>query len=245
MRQRVSVIVVAAGTSQRFGGKTKKQFVEVAGRPLSLWAARRFLALGRSLAEMVLVVPPEDLTQVATRYEEALKWAGVTKVVAGGARRPESVAAGLTALERASTLVAVHDGARPLVSASAIKATVAAAARTGAAVLAVRVKETLKRANDENIVTATVDRVGLWQAQTPQVFARDLLERAFQRAELDDRSITDDAQLVERIGATVEVVPGSYDNIKVTTPDDLRLVAPLLEAEAKEERSEVTPKARS
>jgi 2-C-methyl-D-erythritol 4-phosphate cytidylyltransferase len=107
----------------------------------------------------------------------------------------------------------------------------------GAAVVAVRVKETLKRANDEGLITATVDRIGLWQAQTPQVFERALIERAFEKADLNDRSITDDAQLVERIGAPVAVVSGSYDNIKVTTKADLKLVGMLLEAEAGRQRA--------
>ena len=233
----VSVIVVAAGTSQRFGGETKKQFVEVAGRPLALWSARRFAVLRKALSEVVLVVPPEDLTMVSTEYAEALKWAGVSRVVGGGARRPESVAAGLAALERSAPLVAIHDGARPLVSGKCIQAAVKTATRVGAAVVAVRVKETLKRANDENLVTSTLDRVGLWQTQTPEVFVRELLERAFQKADLNDRSITDDAQLVERLGAAVAVVPGSYDNIKVTTPADLRIVAALLEAEVGRRKS--------
>jgi len=228
----VSVIVVAAGTSQRFGGEMKKQFVEVAGRPLALWAAKRFAVLGEALADLVLVVPPEDLTMVTTDCAPALEWAGVTRVVAGGARRPESVAAGLAALDRPATLVAIHDGARPLVSGESILVAVETAARVGAAVVAVRVKETLKHANDEHLVTATVDRVGLWQAQTPQVFVRDLIERAFHRVDLNDRSITDDAQLIERLGGSVAVVPGSYDNVKVTTPADLRMVAALLASEA-------------
>jgi 2-C-methyl-D-erythritol 4-phosphate cytidylyltransferase len=236
--EQVSVIVVAAGMSQRLSGRKKKQFVEVAGRPLALWAARRFAVLGDELAEIVLVVPPEDLTMVSTECADTLKWAGVTQVVVGGARRTESVAAGLAALDKPSSLVAIHDGARPIVSAESIQSAVAAARKTGAAVVAVRVKDTLKRANDDDLITATVDRVGLWLAQTPQVFERDLLDRAFEKADLNDRSITDDAQLVERIGAQVAVVPGGYDNIKVTTPEDLRVVRALLEAEAAEDEPE-------
>lgn len=228
----VSVIVVAAGMSRRFGGARKKQFVEVAGRPLALWSAKRFSVLGKALAELVLVVPPEDLTMVTEDYPADLAWAGVTKVVAGGARRTESVLAGLAALEQPAPLVAVHDGARPLVPGKAILAAVKAAQRLGAAILAVRVKETLKRVTDDDLIAATVDRVGLWHAQTPQVFARELLETAFRAVDLNDRSITDDAQLLERLNQSVAVVPGSYTNIKVTSPEDLRLVRTLLAAEA-------------
>ena len=238
--EKVSVIIVAAGMSQRLGGRKKKQFIEVAGRPLALWAARRFAVLGKALAETVLVVPPEDLTMVTEDYGPTLKWAGVKQVVAGGARRTESVAAGLQALKKPSDLVAIHDGARPLVRGENILAAVEAAKRSGAAILAVRVKDTLKRANDDDIVTATVDRTGLWLTLTPQVFERELLERAFAKADLEDRSITDDAQLVERIGGHVTLVPGAYDNIKVTTAEDLRVVKACLEAEA---LAEETPEA--
>ena len=235
--EKVSVIVVAAGMSQRLSGRRKKQFIEVAGRPLALWAAHRFAVLGKALAEVVLVVPPEDLTMVTEDYAPILKWAGVKQVVPGGARRTESVAAGLEALRKPSDLVAIHDGARPMVRGENILAAIDAARRSGAAILAVRVKDTLKRANDDDVITATVDRAGLWLALTPQVFERELLERAFAKADLDDRSITDDAQLVERIGGHVALVPGSYDNIKVTTVEDLRIVAACLEAEAREEET--------
>ena len=227
----VSVIVVAAGMSQRLGGETKKQFVEVAGRPMALWAAKRFACLGDALADVVLVVPPEDLTMITTDREADLTWSGVTRVVVGGARRPESVQAGLAAIESNARLVAIHDGARPLVTSECILEAVEAAGRVGAAITAVRVKETIKRANDEHLITATVDRVGLWQAQTPQVFERDLIEQAFAKADVNDRSITDDAQLVERLGGSVAIVHGSYTNIKVTTPDDLQLVSALMAAE--------------
>jgi 2-C-methyl-D-erythritol 4-phosphate cytidylyltransferase len=216
----VGVVVVAAGRGTRLGGELPKQFVPIAGVPMVLRALRPFTG-HPDVAQVALVLPPD----AAARPPEFLRGvigAGML-VVGGGAQRGDSVAAGLAALGPACRTVLVHDAARPFVERAVIDAVIAAA-RTGVgAVPAVRLSDTVKEADsgDQARVRRTVPRDGLWRAQTPQGFPRDILERAY--AEAGSGAATDDAALVERLGVTVRLVPDSSRNLKVTTPEDLVL----------------------
>jgi 2-C-methyl-D-erythritol 4-phosphate cytidylyltransferase len=152
---------------------------------------------------------------------------GIT-LAEGGAERADSVRNGLAKLSDGIDLVAIHDAARPCLASEWIDRVFAAGAKTGAAILATPVVATLKRVGPDHLIRETVDRTGLWEAQTPQVFARDLLERAF--ASAAEGGFTDEASLVERVGHAVTIVPGSPINLKITCREDLRLAEQALKA---------------
>jgi 2-C-methyl-D-erythritol 4-phosphate cytidylyltransferase len=206
----VWVVVVAAGSGRRFGAP--KHFAPLAGRALVQWA----VDAARSVADGVVLVLPADAQGDAI--------AGVDAVVTGGATRAASVRAGLTAVPGSAEVIVVHDGARPLASPALFRAVVdAVAGGSDAAVPAVAVADTLKRVVGDT-VTATVARDGIVAVQTPQAFSAPVLRRAH----LDEPEATDDAGLVESLGATVRVVPGDPRNIKVTTVTDLEVVRALV-----------------
>jgi 2-C-methyl-D-erythritol 4-phosphate cytidylyltransferase len=222
----VNVILVAGGTGRRFGGAEPKQFQPLGGRPMLVVAASRFLGLA-SLARLIVVVAP-DVTERAAAMLEPL---GLPlRFAAAGAERQQSVASGIAALDPECAIVAVHDAARPLVALADVEACVAAARKTGAALLSTPVPDTVKRVADGRIVE-TVPRGDLWLAQTPQIFRADVLRRAHAAAPADGAA-TDDAALVELLGLPVAIVPGDPRNRKVTTPDDLVWAESVLAAEA-------------
>ncbi len=215
-------IIAAAGRGRRFGSETNKVFVEVLGKPI---LAHTLLAFERcaSIDSIVLVTGADELHQA----EVVAKSAGIDKlmaVVAGGDCRQDSVLCGIKAVDPATDLIAVHDGARPLIPEATIEATIEAARESGAAVAAVPVIDTIKQADSKQYIAATLDRDVIWSIQTPQTFDKSLLLTAYKRAEEEGYTATDDAALVEKLGHRVKLVMGSYDNIKVTTPLDLQIV---------------------
>ena len=221
------VIVVAAGASRRMGGADKLA-ANVAGRPLLAWTLDA-VAAARSVERIVLVVAPD---RVASYQGATWLPQDVAAVVAGGERRQDSAYAGLRALDALDReddrVVLVHDGARPLVSASLVDAVAAAASKHGAAIPAVTVADTVKRM-DGGLVVETVDRSNLATAQTPQGARRGLLRRAFEAlAARPDLVVTDEAALLELSAIPVVAVPGEPANVKVTLPADLDRVAAIL-----------------
>jgi 2-C-methyl-D-erythritol 4-phosphate cytidylyltransferase len=223
----VGVIIVAAGRGARVGG-TPKQFRELAGVPVLLRALRPFTS-HPTVACTVVALPEPDAAAppawlaplVAERF----------RLVAGGKERGDSVRAALAALPAHCTTVLVHDGARPLVSRETIDAVIAMAATGAGAVAAVPLGDTLKEVEEAGgrlAIARTIPRQRLWRAQTPQGFPRALLERALQAAAADQVQGTDDAELVERIGGRVEIVPDQPANLKLTTPGDFALAEALL-----------------
>jgi 2-C-methyl-D-erythritol 4-phosphate cytidylyltransferase len=225
---RIAVILPAAGKSSRFGDKEKKVFASLDGRPVWLRAAEAFVNRA-DVVQTLIVVSADDLEGFRTRHGAPLALLGI-EIVTGGAERFHSVGNALAKLRAEVDFVAIHDAARPCVTSTLIDAVFARAAETGAALLAVPVSDTVKRADARNVVEATIPRAGLWLAQTPQVFRRDwLIDAHARRAELGD-DITDDAQLVERAGHAVSLVTGSASNLKITTREDLALAAAVLQA---------------
>lgn len=211
----VEVILVAGGTGRRFGGAVPKQFRLLGGRPMLAVAASRFVGVP-GVARLIVVAAVEEHARCA-RMLEAVPLP--VRFATAGAERQFSVASGIAALDPRSTIVAVHDAARPLVRPTDIAACITAARMTGAAILATPVPDTVKRVHDGRIV-ATVPRGDLWLAQTPQAFAVDVLRRAHAEAPRGEAS-TDDAALVERLGIAVAIVPGQPSNRKITTSEDL------------------------
>ncbi len=217
---RAVAVVPAGGSGQRMAASRPKQFLALDGVPL-LVATLRALLRHRAVAGVVVAAPAArlDWTRRLLRRHRVPR---VLAVVAGGAERQESVWRGLQAIPSDAGLVVVHDGVRPFVDARLVEAVLAAARRVGAAVCALEARETVKRVRG-GLVEATVDRQGLWLVQTPQAFRRELLLEAHDKARRDGFVGTDDAVLVERLGAPVAVVPGLGHNVKITTPADLRL----------------------
>ncbi|MEW5796636.1 MAG: 2-C-methyl-D-erythritol 4-phosphate cytidylyltransferase [Candidatus Zixiibacteriota bacterium] len=226
---KTSAVIVAAGNSVRFGGAVPKQFVAVAGRPLLAWTIERF-EKAESIDEIVLVVAEDQLLFAGEKVVSRFGFSKVTRVIPGGETRQKSVLKGLESLSLTTGLVAIHDGARPLVAPEDINDVVKAAGLEKAAILAVRVSDTVKRVK-ERFVMATQDRADLWLAQTPQVFEHDLILESHRRAAAKRVDVTDDAALVEVAGFKVCVVEARSPNFKVTTREDLMLVETLLNGE--------------
>lgn len=222
---RVAALVLAAGRGERLGASVPKAFLPLAGRPLVVRAIEALAA--RPEVEWIVPVLPElEIPRFRALGRDFAGAARVAEPVAGGAERQDSMRAGLAALPPGVDLVAVHDAARPLVRAEDVGRVIAAAARCGAALLAVPVRDTLKRVRDGR-VAETLPREACWAAQTPQVFRLALLREALAKAEAEGFRGTDDAQLVERLGAPVEVVEGDAGNLKVTWPEDVALAEAL------------------
>lgn len=225
-----AAVVVAAGGSTRFGrgpGGERKPLVALAGRTLLEHACAAFAACER-VAELVLVVHPEDRVAVERLVATRPDLRRVRALVEGGAERSDSVRLGVRAVDPALALVAVHDAARPLVTTALVDAVYAAAASDGAALAAVAVRDTLKESSDGRRVERTLDRSRLWAAQTPQSFDRARFLAVLERAHAEGLRATDDAALWERAIGPVTIVPGEATNLKLTGPEDLELARGLL-----------------
>lgn len=225
-----AVIIAAAGKSSRFGGEKgeSKVFAKIDGRPVFMRSVELF-ANREDVCQTILVMAPSDMGELKNRYGANLGFMGV-QVVEGGARRCDSVAAGLKALREDAEYVAVHDAARPCTAQSVIDAVFAAAVTGGAAIPASPVTGTLKRVSAAQVVDATVPRESLFEAQTPQVFRREVLLAAYGKLEECADDVTDDAMLVEKTGHPVSVVPADGTNLKITTREDLTLAQAILKA---------------
>ncbi|MBI2934253.1 MAG: 2-C-methyl-D-erythritol 4-phosphate cytidylyltransferase [Chloroflexi bacterium] len=203
-------------------GGTDKLFAAVAGRPVLAWVLDTFQSCA-AIDEIVLVLAKENLSR---GRQMVLKggWQKVSNVCPGGPRRRDSVLEGLGHLGDCN-LVAIHDGARPCLTADVIERGIAAAESSGAAIAAVPVTDTVKRTDPDRQVLETIDRSGLWSIQTPQVFDSEVIKKAHQA---NPEDVTDDAALVEKLGHPVKVYMGSYLNIKITTPEDLAIAEAIL-----------------
>jgi 2-C-methyl-D-erythritol 4-phosphate cytidylyltransferase len=223
-----AVILPAAGASSRFRDKEKKPFATLDGRAVWLRCAELFITRA-DVCQTILIVAPDDMELFRRRFTANIAFMDI-KIVLGGAERFESVANALAAVKPEADFVAIHDAVRPCLTEELINKVFAGAEKTGAALLAVPVSDTLKQVNAEHQIAATVSRQGLWQAQTPQVFKREILVEAYARRGQLGKEITDDAQLVEALGLKVHVVDGASTNIKITTKGDLILAEAVLKA---------------
>jgi 2-C-methyl-D-erythritol 4-phosphate cytidylyltransferase len=242
---KASAIIVAAGSGTRLGFDVPKAFVELYGRLMLSYSLRTIAAVS-IIEEAVVSIPPGRESQARADVRAAGLEIPV-KLTPGGAERQDSVRIALALSSGEAELVVVHDAARPFATPAMFEVALATAARVGGAIAAIPLADTLKRVGDHRSVgdpvsvsgtssfndprsvgehraiVATIARTALWQAQTPQAFRRDLLIRAHERAVIDRVIATDDADLVEQLGATVAVVDGSAFNFKITTAEDLRL----------------------
>jgi len=232
----VYAIIVAGGRGSRLAGPIAKQYRQLAGVPILTRTLRVFDGCG-AIDRMVVVVPAADIDFVRAAILEPAALSKNVVVVAGGLQRQDSVFNGLAAVAPQAALVVIHDAVRPLVTCETITACTDAARRYGACIAGLPVWDTLKCISDSGCIEATLPREHVWMAQTPQAFRADLLRAAHERARREAVLGTDDASLVERMGAIVHMVPGSPCNIKITTLRDLALAEALLAlAEAEPER---------
>ncbi|MBE3602651.1 2-C-methyl-D-erythritol 4-phosphate cytidylyltransferase [bacterium] len=227
---KASAIIVAAGSGVRLGYPTPKAFVPLGGAPLLRYALAA-IAQVETIGEAVVTLPPG--MESAARAE--IRHAGLdlpVKLTPGGAERQDSVRIALELTSALAEVVVIHDAARPFATPASFAAAITAAARAGAAIAAIPLADTLKRVSEPNLIVETVPRANLWLAQTPQAFRRDLLVEAHRRALAAGIVATDDADLVQRLGAAVEVVPGASLNFKITTAQDLAIAAAIVAARA-------------
>lgn len=222
-----AVILPAAGKSSRFHDKNyKKPFAPLADRAVWLHSAEKFLHR-QDVKQVIVVISPEDREYFNFKFASNVAILGI-EVVIGGQERTDSVQNALASVQSDVEYVCIHDAARPCLAEEWISNVFDAAQKSGAAILAIPVAGTLKRVRGDHSIETTVPREGLWEAQTPQVFRRDLLLKAY--AERGAKPATDDAELVERLGQKVTVVTGSPVNLKITTREDLRLAEQALKA---------------
>lgn len=225
---RTVAIIVAAGKGTRIDNKVLKQFIEIAGKPVVVHTLEKF-ELCNSVDEMLLVVP-EDYLSYSLEIVNKFNFKKINKIIPGGEKRQDSVYKGLLAIPHNTKIVMIHDGVRPLVKVSKITESIKLCRECSAVILAVPVKETVKRVEDFSVIT-TLNRERLWSVQTPQTFDYKLILDAYKKAKEDEFVGTDSSSLVERLGIEVKVIEGDYDNIKITTKEDLLFAQEILKEE--------------
>ncbi len=213
-------IIVAAGKGKRMGGDISKQYLEIGGVPIltrTLWNFQNCDIID----DMVLVTGKDDIEFCEKEIIEKYNVKKVKAIIEGGAERQNSVYNGLCALDSDTDIVLIHDGVRPFLKGEYIEKIIYETQKYESCVLGVKVKDTIKVCDENGIVSETPERNGLWIAQTPQSFKYDLIMEAHKKAIEDNFLGTDDSMLVERIGKKVKMTEGDYDNIKITTVEDL------------------------
>jgi 2-C-methyl-D-erythritol 4-phosphate cytidylyltransferase len=224
----VTAIVLAAGRGERFGSQIPKPLIKINSKPIIIRCLEIFSS-HPDIKDVILVVNYGNSKDIIKRLER-YRIKKIKNVVLGGERRQDSVRNGLSAIDTRVDLVLIHDGARPFIDKETISRVIKEAKKSGAAIVGVPVKSTIKKVVKSRVVEKTLNRNTLWEAQTPQVFRKELLLKAYQR--FKDIDATDDSSLIERLGVKVKVVPGSYNNIKITTPEDLILAEAIAKASA-------------
>lgn len=217
----VSVIIPAAGFGERMGATIGKQFLLLDGKPVLVHTLERFQQCGM-VDEIIVSTQRSSFTLI----EEITAQYALTKLrppVEGGQRRQDSIANALRSIDAQSDIIVVHDAVRPFVHIKEINQSIETAKYFGASIVAVRAKDTMKQASTDGRVEKTLNRSSLWSVQTPQTFQRQILIDAYANAEKLNITATDDSYLVEQLGVSPIIVEGSYENIKITTPDDLLL----------------------
>ncbi|MBN1546526.1 MAG: 2-C-methyl-D-erythritol 4-phosphate cytidylyltransferase [Syntrophaceae bacterium] len=217
---KIVAIIPAGGLGLRMGSNTPKPYLILQDRPVILHTLQLFQE-AEIINDIYLVVHEPDIQYVEQQIVKKYALDKVKEIVAGGAERQDSVYQGIQKLRAEHEIIVVHDGVRPLLDVALLERTIATAKEEGAAITAVPVKDTIKSVDNRGMVEMTLDRSRLYHVQTPQAFKREIIMKAYDKAYQDDFYGTDDASLVERLGMPVKIVMGSYENIKLTTPEDL------------------------
>ena len=221
-----TAVILAAGLGKRMQAGHNKQFIEICGQSVLTHTLTIFAQIPE-IAKIVLVVRAGEEDTCRNMIPEIAE--SKTVLAIGGKERQDSVHNGIRAITWECEYILIHDGARPLVTEEVIRRTLLAAQNSGAAICAVPVKDTIKQADSDGNVLATIPRESLWAVQTPQVFRADLIRRAYENAYVHNHYGTDDASLVEYLGEKIKIVTGDYENIKITTPEDIPTAEQILQ----------------
>lgn len=216
----VSAIIAAAGMSNRMGSKINKQFIAIDNKPILVHTLEKFEKC-KYIDEIILVSKEEEVEYCRKEIVKKYGFKKVVKIIRGGKERQDSIYNGLLALNENTDIVLTHDGARPFVKIESIEAGIKGVVEHGACVIGVPVKDTIKAVDEKELIHHTPKRSLLWAAQTPQCFWTSLIKQGYEHAIKEGIVGTDDSSLVEKIGHKVKMIMGSYDNIKITTPEDL------------------------
>jgi 2-C-methyl-D-erythritol 4-phosphate cytidylyltransferase len=217
---KVTAIIAAAGLGKRFGEGIKKQFMPLGGKPLLVYSIEGFEE-SELTKEIILVVPEDSINYCQREVVERFRFKKITKIIPGGEERRHSVKSGFNSISTETDVVVVHDGVRPFVTVSLINEVIKECLKSGGAIAAIPVTDTVKKSSDNNHIENTLSRETLWLAQTPQAFKYDLLKMAYEKTDINGFLCTDESSLVETLGTRIKLVQGSQINIKITTPEDL------------------------
>jgi len=223
----VRAIIAAGGRGERMGGDLPKQFIQIKKKPVLAYTLENFEKC-KLIDEIILVVPEEYVGLCSYKVVDVFNFRKIRKIISGGKERQDSVYKALLSLPGNTDIVTIHDGVRPFISTEKIVKSIEMCQNDKAVILALPINETVKRVEDKFVIT-TLDREKLWVAQTPQTFEYKLILEAYKKAMQDGFIGTDDSSLVEWIGFKVKVLEGEYENIKITTPEDLVLAERILE----------------
>ena len=221
-----TAVILAAGLGKRMQAGHNKQFIEICGQSVLTHTLTVFAQIPE-IAKIVLVVRAGEEDTCQNMIPEIAE--NKTVLAIGGKERQDSVHNGIRAITWECEYILIHDGARPLITEEVFRRTLLAAQNSGAAICAVPVKDTIKQADSDGNVLATIPRESLWAVQTPQVFRADLIRRAYENAYVHNHYGTDDSSLVEYLGEKIKIVTGDYENIKITTPEDIPTAEQILQ----------------
>lgn len=221
-----TAIIVAGGTGTRFGSEIPKQFMEVLGKPVISYTINA-VSMCKDIDNIILVTLPEYIVYCKD-IVDTFGFKKVKKIVCGGKTRSESVYNGIKELDDSCDIVVIHDGARPLIDTDTISKCIASAFEHGCSAAGVKMKDTVKISDSDNFIESTANREKLWQIQTPQTFRKDIVLSLHEDAHSKKISTTDDCVLAENAGYRVKIVEGKYENIKITTPQDIYIMKGLL-----------------
>jgi 2-C-methyl-D-erythritol 4-phosphate cytidylyltransferase len=227
----ISAIIAAAGMSNRMKSKINKQFININGKPILAHTLEKFQRC-KYIDEIIVVAREDEINYCKKEVVKRYGFNKVTKIVRGGKERQDSVYNGILALNEKTDIVVSHDGARPFVKIKNIVDSIKGAVEYGACVVGTPVKDTIKFVKDGEEIDSTPNRDILWAAQTPQSFKREILMEGYKKAIEDNFVGTDDSVLVERLGIQVKIIMGSYENIKITTPEDIIIAESILKDKA-------------
>jgi 2-C-methyl-D-erythritol 4-phosphate cytidylyltransferase len=212
---KITAVIVAGGKGTRMGASVNKVFLELCGKPIIAHTVDAFEK--NPLIDEIIVVTGKNDIKIAT--EILRKYSKISAIIEGGNERQQSVSNGINAAS--GDIIAIHDGARALIGQSEINSVINDCIKYGAAALGVPCKDTLKEADDNGFIRKTIDRSRTYQIQTPQVFKAEIIKELHKKAELDNLQVTDDCAIAEQYGIRVKITEGSYDNLKITTPEDM------------------------
>ncbi|NLM44499.1 MAG: 2-C-methyl-D-erythritol 4-phosphate cytidylyltransferase [Clostridiales bacterium] len=224
-----TAVIVAGGKGTRMNKGINKLYLDIKGKAILARTLEVFFA-SDSIDEVVLVIAEEDLGICKKKVLKEIEIKKPFKIVFGGNERQDSVYNGITNTNKNTDIIVIHDGARPFVTKDIIENAIKEVKQYKAVVVAMPVKDTIKITDENGLITKTPDRSRLWLAQTPQVFVKEIIVQAYEFCRTNKIKATDDSMLVEQLGFKVKIIEGSYDNIKITTPEDLAFAKLILES---------------